>query len=226
MNSANIIQVRLVLRYALGMLETTGMTPAIVALDVMDKTAKVRVLQAELNDFLGVCLKIQGTVAAVEAAIQAGRTAAERMGGKPIVDVINSPSVSAWPAIESPIEFNTSNQQRVVFTPSYEAVTQPAENEEHTVAKSNSFALGLIETQGFTAVFEAIDSACKAANVEVVGKEKLGGGYVTVVIKGDVAAVKAAIDAGQAKVEGLGKLIAAHVIPRPSDAVLGLLPKS
>jgi ethanolamine utilization protein EutM len=70
----------------------------------------------------------------------------------------------------------------------------------------------------------AIDSACKAANVEVVGKEKLGGGYITVVIKGDVAAVKAAVDAGKAKVEGLGKLIAAHVIPRPSDAVLGLLP--
>ena len=89
-----------------------------------------------------------------------------------------------------------------------------------------SFALGLIETQGFTAVFEAIDSACKAANVEVVCKEKLGGGYITVVIKGDVAAVKAAVDAGKQKVEGLGKLIAAHVIARPSSAVLNLLPKT
>ena len=75
-----------------------------------------------------------------------------------------------------------------------------------------SFALGFIETQGFTAVFEAIDTACKAANVEVIGKEKLGGGYVTVVIKGDLSAVTAAIAAGQVKVEGLGKLIAAHVI--------------
>lgn len=214
------------MRYALGMLETTGMTPAMVALDVMDKAARVRVLQAELNDFLGVCLKIQGTVAAVEAAIQAGRAMAERMGGKPVVDIINSPNLNAWPAIESPIEFNSSNQQRVVFAPSHEAVTQSPENEEQAVAKSTSFALGLIETQGFTAVFEAIDSACKAANVEVVGKEKLGGGYVTVVIKGDVAAVKAAIEVGQAKVDGLGKLIAAHVIARPSDAVLGLLPKT
>jgi microcompartment protein CcmL/EutN len=88
-----------------------------------------------------------------------------------------------------------------------------------------SYALGLIETQGFTAVFEAIDSACKAANVEVVAKEKLGGGYITVVIKGDVAAVKAAVDAGKSKVEGLGKLIAAHVIARPSAAVMTLLPK-
>ena len=65
----------------------------------------------------------------------------------------------------------------------------------------NISALGFIETQGFTAVFEAIDSACKAANVEVIGKEKLGGGYITVVIKGDVAAVKAAVEAGTAKVE-------------------------
>ena len=70
------------------------------------------------------------------------------------------------------------------------------------------------------------NSACKAANVEVVGKEKLGGGYITIVVRGDVAAVKAAIEAGKARVDGLGKLIAAHVIARPSAAVLGLLPKA
>ena len=87
------------------------------------------------------------------------------------------------------------------------------------------FAIGLIETQGFVAVMEAIDTACKAANVEVIGKEKLGGGYITVMIKGDVAAVKAAIEAGKEKVGSLGKLIAAHVIPRPSPAVLSLLPR-
>ena len=67
------------------------------------------------------------------------------------------------------------------------------------MANENPFALGFIETQGFTAVFEAIDTACKAANVEVVGKEKLGGGYVTVVVKGDLAAVTAAIEAGKAE---------------------------
>ncbi len=87
------------------------------------------------------------------------------------------------------------------------------------------FALGFIETQGFTAVYEAIDTACKAGNVEVVGKEKLGGGYVAVIVKGDLSAVTAAIEAGRPKVEGLGKLIAAHVIARPSASVLALLPK-
>ena len=71
----------------------------------------------------------------------------------------------------------------------------------------------------------AIDTALKTAAVEVLAREKLGGGYITVLIKGDVAAVQAAIDAGEAKVEGLGKLIAAHVIPSPSEGVLSLLPK-
>ena len=94
------------------------------------------------------------------------------------------------------------------------------------MSHENSFAVGLIETQGFTAVFEAIDTACKTANVEVIAKEKLGGGYVTVVVRGEVSAVEAAVAAGKAKVEGLGKLIAAHVIARPSPSVLGLLPKA
>jgi microcompartment protein CcmL/EutN len=88
-----------------------------------------------------------------------------------------------------------------------------------------NFAVGLIETQGFTAVFEAIDTALKTANVEVLAREKLGGGYITVLIKGDVSAVRAAIDAAKGSVEGLGKLIAAHVIPSPSQGVLSLLPK-
>ena len=86
-------------------------------------------------------------------------------------------------------------------------------------------APGFIETQGFTAVYEAIDTACKVANVEVVGKEKLGGGYICAIVHGDLAAVTAAVEAGKQKVEGLGKLVAVHVVARPSPSVLGLLPK-
>ena len=153
------------------------------------------------------------------------RIVADRMGGSPVADVINRVDHRAWTAIRSPREYNPLIQQDVVAFPSYQSTSQQQE-EAPTVAETSSFALGLIETQGFTAVFEAVDSACKAANVEVIGKEKLGGGYVTVVIKGDVAAVSAAVQAGQTKVEGLGKLIAAHVIPRPSPSVLSLLPQS
>jgi len=131
------------------------------------------------------------------------------------------PDERAWPALESKVEVSPLIQQAIVKTPNYETVGK----REGSAMADNISALGFIETQGFTAVFEAIDSACKAANVEVLGKEKLGGGYVTVVIKGDVAAVKAAVEAGVAKVNGLGKLIAGHVIARPSAAVLSLLPK-
>jgi microcompartment protein CcmL/EutN len=206
---------------ALGILEVTGLTPAMVALDTMDKAAEIRLLQAESNDFLGLVLKVTGSVDAVQTAIAAGRDAAERMGGKPVGTVLNRPDEGAWAALMSPVEVSPLIQQPVVKNPNYEVL---GASKESPMA-DNVFALGFIETQGFTAVFEAIDSACKAANVEVIGKEKLGGGYITVVVKGDVAAVKAAIEAGTAKVQGLGKLIAGHVIARPSAAVLSLLPK-
>lgn len=85
-------------------------------------------------------------------------------------------------------------------------------------------AIGLIETQGFTAVFAAIDAATKTADVSVLGKEKLGGGYITVLLACDTAAVEAAVVAASARVDGMGTLIAAHVITAPSDAVMGLIP--
>lgn len=192
-----------------------------VALDAMDKTSGVRVLQVESNDFYGVVLKVTGSQAVVAAAIEAGKSVAEQMGGKPVGAVLNRPDERAWPALESKVEVSPLIQQAIVKTPNYESNNK----REGSTMADNISALGFIETQGFTAVFEAIDSACKAANVEVLGKEKLGGGYVTVVIKGDVAAVKAAVEAGVAKVNGLGKLIAGHVIARPSAAVLSLLPK-
>ena len=202
---------------------------------LMQKTANIEILQAEINDFLGICIKIIGEPDAVKAAIEAGRKIADQIGGQPVANIINRPDPSAWPAIESQPEYNPLVQQSVVFVLNRAADLTSANRSVHhqttfnsetkRVSGNENFALGFIETQGFTAVFEAIDSACKAANVEVIGKEKLGGGYVTVVVKGDVAAVNAAIEAGKAKVEGLGTLIASHVIARPSSSVLALLPK-
>jgi microcompartment protein CcmL/EutN len=205
---------------ALGLLEILGLTPSMVALDAMEKSARVEVIQAEINDLLGVCLKISGPVAAVRTAIAGGRRIAEEMGASVTSNVIGRVNERALQAVLSPREFNPLIQQDVVFEPDARAV-----GEDEMVSQETNFALGFIETQGFTAVFAAIDTACKAANVEIVGKEKLGGGYVTVVVKGDVASVKSAIEAGKAEVEALGKLIAAHVIPRPSPSVLGLLPQ-
>ena len=76
-------------------------------------------------------------------------------------------------------------------------------------------ALGMIETKGFVGMVEAADAMVKAARVEMVGYEKIGGGYVTVIVRGDVAAVKAATEAGQRAAERVGELVSVHVIPRP-----------
>jgi microcompartment protein CcmL/EutN len=203
----------------LALLEIHGLTPAMVALDRLDKAARVRLVQMELNDFYGVFLKIAGDSASLRAAVEAARATIEQMQGKITATILYSPAEQTRKVIHSPPERSPLLEAPVVFDP------HPSSEKTGTQPMNEQFAIGLIETQGFTAVMEAIDTACKAANVEVIGKEKLGGGYITVMIKGDVAAVKAAIEAGKEKVGALGKLIAAHVIPRPSAAILSLLPK-
>ena len=85
-------------------------------------------------------------------------------------------------------------------------------------------ALGMIETRGFTAVVEAADAMVKAAKVELVGYEKIGGGYVTAVVRGDVAAVKAATEAGVRAAERVGELVSVHVIARPHANIDAALP--
>ena len=88
----------------------------------------------------------------------------------------------------------------------------------------NTNALGMVETRGLVAAIEAADAMVKAANVQLVGKEQVGGGLVTVMVRGDVGAVKAATDAGAAAAEKIGELISVHLIPRPHTEVDGILP--
>ncbi len=85
-------------------------------------------------------------------------------------------------------------------------------------------ALGMIETRGLVAAVEAADAMVKAAKVQLVGKEKIGGGYVTVFVRGDVGAVKAATDAGATAAEKVGELVSVHVIPRPHQEVEMIIP--
>ena len=88
----------------------------------------------------------------------------------------------------------------------------------------NTNALGMVETRGLVAAIEAADAMVKAANVQLVGKEQVGGGLVTVMVRGDVGAVKAATEAGAAAAEKIGELISVHVSPRPHTEVAGILP--
>lgn len=85
-------------------------------------------------------------------------------------------------------------------------------------------AIGMIETRGLTASIEAADAMLKAANVELVGTEKIGSGLVTVIVKGEVGAVKAATEAGSDAAQRLGELVAVHVIPRPHADIAKMLP--
>lgn len=87
-------------------------------------------------------------------------------------------------------------------------------------------ALGMVETKGFVGAIEAADAMVKAANVYLIGKETIGGGFVTVMVRGDVGAVKAATDAGAAAAQRVGELVSVHVIPRPHNDVDMILPHS
>jgi ethanolamine utilization protein EutM len=98
------------------------------------------------------------------------------------------------------------------------------ENKEEIVMELQ--ALGMIETRGLVASIEAADAMLKAANVVLVGTEKIGSGLVSVMVRGDVGAVKAAVEAGSAAAERLGEIIAVHVIPRPHTDVEKILPQA
>ena len=86
-------------------------------------------------------------------------------------------------------------------------------------------ALGMIETRGLVGAIEAADAMVKAANVSLIGKVLVGGGYVTVMVRGDVGAVKAAVDAGAEAARAVGELVSVHVIPRPHPEVESILPQ-
>ena len=92
------------------------------------------------------------------------------------------------------------------------------------MATTELIALGMVETKGLVGAIEAADAMVKAAKVELVSYEKIGGGYVTAVVRGDVAAVRAAVDAGTRAAERVGEIVSTHVIPRPHENVDVTLP--
>ncbi|HEX5011818.1 MAG TPA: BMC domain-containing protein [Planctomycetota bacterium] len=89
----------------------------------------------------------------------------------------------------------------------------------------SQIALGMIETKGLVGSIEAADAMVKAAKVTLIGKERIGGGYVTVFVRGEVGAVKAATDAGAAAARRVGELVSVHVIPRPHSEIEQILPQ-
>ena len=105
-----------------------------------------------------------------------------------------------------------------------EEPAKPEQTRKGRIRVANTNALGMVETRGLVGAIEAADAMVKAANVQLVGKEQVGGGLVTVMVRGDVGAVQAATDAGAAAAEKVGELVSVHVIPRPHAEVDCILP--
>jgi ethanolamine utilization protein EutM len=112
-------------------------------------------------------------------------------------------------------------EETVMDTPT----TPPVQERKEVRMTVQMIALGMIETKGLVGAIEAADAMVKAANVKLIGKEYIGGGFVTVMVRGDVGAVKAATDAGAAAAQRVGELVSVHVIPRPHGDVEVILPK-
>ena len=117
----------------------------------------------------------------------------------------------------APVEAEVKNKETV-----HTVAEKTADHKEEKIMTQE--ALGMVETRGLTAAIEAADQMCKAANVALVGTEKIGSGLVTVMVRGDVGAVKAAVESGSAAASRLGELVATHVIPRPHTDVEKILP--
>jgi microcompartment protein CcmL/EutN len=204
---------------ALGFVEIPFLSVAALVADAAVKAADVRLLGIETTGNPNLMLRLQGAVAAVQTALAAAERRAQQLGSTAVVRCLSRPEPAVDTLIRFPNAVNPFYGGRDQFLPTdyptpidHPMTTQPP-------------ALGILETQGLTAILEATDTMLKAANVTLVGKEKIGAAYVTVIVRGDVAAVKAAVDAGSKAVDGLGKLIAAHVIARPHEDLIALLPK-
>ncbi len=126
-------------------------------------------------------------------------------------------------------EKKTTTTTKTTTKPVAQTTVKPVETTEVTtpkkeVKKMALEALGMVETRGLVAAIEAADAMVKAANVQLVGTEKIGSGLVTVMVRGDVGAVKSAVEAGSTSASRLGELVATHVIPRPHGDVEKILP--
>jgi microcompartment protein CcmL/EutN len=184
---------------AIGLVETKGLVPVIEAADAMVKAANVQIIQYAKAGSGLASVVVTGDVGAVRAAVDSGANAARRVGTVVSVHVIPSLDAGVAEAFNYGEAMDGANPSRG--------------------------ALGLVETKGYVAAVEAADSMAKSANVDVRGLEMVGGGLVTVIVSGDVAAVNAATDAGAAAAGRVGEVVSVDVIARPQVDVRIFLSK-
>jgi len=198
----------------LATVEVFGLAPALIMADEGCKAAPVVIAGIEGNAGQDCVVKFVGEAAAVRRALEAAKETGERLHAKFTAALrLNYGDPDKVPMVYTPQEFSQITCGYLHILP-----------KDHDAKGPNMQALGILETQGLTGVIEGTDAMLKAANVEIVGKEKIGAAHVTVMVRGDVAAVQAAIAAGKAAAEKVGKVVAAHVIARPHEALAKLLP--
>jgi microcompartment protein CcmL/EutN len=203
---------------ALGFIEVPFFSIAAVVADAVAKAAGVRILGFDTSGSEEIVIRTAGGVSEVAAALEAAEEQARKLGVKSLTTRLARPDPQYSELYSAPNAINPLYGGRDQFLPT------DFPNPDHAM-KSESQALGILETQGLTAILEATDAMLKAADVTLVGKEKIGAAYVTIVVLCDVAAVTAAVAAGAAAAAPLGKVIASHVIARPHQELLALLPK-
>lgn len=197
-------------------LESSFISVTALVADAMAKAADIRILGFEPTGIETILIRMAGdSPDALEAAIDAGKFRASELG-------IPEPSGVRIPNPDPAMHHLNDNPNTINGIYGGREEMRPDDHPEDPTMKNK--AIGILETQGLTAVLEGTDAMLKSADVELVGKEKIGAAYVAITIAGDVAAVKAAIESGAGAVDGLGKLIAAHVIPRPHDDLVKILP--
>ncbi len=205
---------------ALGFIEVPFLSVAAVVADAAAKAARISILGLEATGNENILIRLGGSgPAEINAALASAEATATQLGSTAIVLSLARPAEAMHGMIYFPNAQNPLYGGRDQFLPTDYPATKT------NLMSTNQTALGILETQGLTAILEATDAMLKSANVTLVGKEKIGAAYVTVIVKGDVAAVTAAVEAGAKAVGSLGKLIAAHVIARPHEDIVALLPK-
>ena len=203
---------------ALAFIEVPFFSIAAVVADAVAKASGVRILGFDTSGNEEIVIRAAGGVSDLSAAMEAAADLAAKLGVKCLSTCLARPDPGFEALYSAPNAINALYGGRDQFLPT--DFPHP-----DNAMKTESHALGILETQGLTAILEATDAMLKAADVQLVGKEKIGAAYVTIVVRGDVAAVTAAVAAGAAAAAPLGKVIASHVIARPHGELLAILPK-
>lgn len=203
----------------LGFIEIPSLSIAAVIADKMAKAARILILGFEASGNENILIRVSGGISDVNSALAAGEQLAIHYGSSAVLRSIAQPAEGMHAIVYFP------NMQNPLYGGRDQLLPTDFPKSKNKFMTNKQEALGILETQGLTAILEATDTMLKSANISLVGKEKIGAAYVTVIVRGDVAAVTTAVDAGSKAIGSLGKLIAAHVIARPHEELLALLPK-